>query len=225
MLKYIFILPISLLLCTKSFAQFEIGIHINPTFPMNEFRDKNPGLTLWGFNIEGLYQLPNTPLKVGFGTGYSLYGSKLEKERYLISAQNTMRVRRNNNLWSTNLILRLDPVVNGPIRPYIQGLAGLNYFYTRVKVRPRPGSEVWDAETEFNHGAFFYGGGFGLKYPIPQTMISIDLRADYLIGSNAKYLTKGDAGYDPIAEAYTINPRRSTTDMLRAQIGINILLD
>jgi len=215
----------SLIVIFSANAQWQLGLHFSPTYSMNEFKEKSNSVDFYGFNFEGAYRLNESPIVVGGAFSYSLYGSNLDKSSYIDNSGQTMRVRTNNNLISNRVFVRVQPDWPIFVLPYVEVAGGYNFFYTRETVRPRIFSEVFDAETIHNSSAFIYGFGGGLAFPIPQTMVSIDLRANYFTGQKTNYLTKHDTFWNSDTEILEINPRRSTTDMLMFQIGIRIDLD
>jgi hypothetical protein len=107
----------------------------------------------------------------------------------------------------------------------VEGIAGMNWLYTREKIRPRLFDEVFDASSLQGSSAFFYGAGGGIMIPIPETIVRIDLRAQYLRGGRAHYLLQNDIQWDPQAEQLRLNPRNSITDMLSFRLGVQIYLD
>ena len=54
------------------------------------------------------------------------------------------------------------------------------------------------------------------------TNVMIDLKARYLFGTQAEYLSEGDVIIDTQRGTVTYNTRRSKTDILTAQLGVNI---
>jgi hypothetical protein len=225
MAKLLLSLLLSLITVISANAQWQIGFHFSPSFSMDEFKQESNSIDFYGFNFEAAYRLKDSPIYLGAAFNYSIYGSKLDKSSYVDNSGQTMRVRTNNNLISNRLFIRLQPDLPFFVQPYLEAAGGYNFFYTREKIRPRIFSEVFDAETLHNSGAFIYGFGGGLAFPIPETIVSIDIRANYFTGQRANYLTKYDTNWNADTEMLEINPRSSTTDMLMFQIGIRIDID
>lgn len=225
MAKLLLSLLLSLITVISANAQWQIGFHFSPSFSMDEFKQESNSIDFYGFNFEAAYRLKDSPIYLGAAFNYSIYGSKLDKSSYVDNSGQTMRVRTNNNLISNRLFIRLQPDLPFFVQPYLEAAGGYNFFYTREKIRPRIFSEVFDAETLHHSGAFIYGFGGGLAFPIPETIVSIDIRANYFTGQRANYLTKYDTSWNADTEMLEINPRSSTTDMLMFQIGIRIDID
>ena len=225
MAKLLLSLLFSTVIILSANAQWQVGLHFSPTFSSGDFKEQSNGVDFYGFNFEGAYRIKESPIVVGAAFGYSLYGSQLDKSSYIDNSGQTMRVRTNNNMVSNRLFVRLQPNWSFFVLPYIEAAAGYNFLYTRETVRPRRASEVLDAETLHNSSAFIYGFGGGLAIPIPNTLLSIDLRANYFTGQQTSYLTKNDIFWNADTEILELNPRTSTTDMLMFQIGLRIDID
>ncbi len=225
MAKLLLSLLFSTAIILSANAQWKVGLHFSPTFSSGDFKEQSNGVDFYGFNFEGAYRIKESPIVVGAAFGYSLYGSQLDKSSYIDNSGQTMRVRTNNNMVSNRLFVRLQPNWSFFVLPYIEAAAGYNFLYTRETVRPRRASEVLDAETLHNSSAFIYGFGGGLAIPIPNTLLSIDLRANYFTGQQTSYLTKNDIFWNADTEILELNPRTSTTDMLMFQIGLRIDID
>jgi hypothetical protein len=214
-----------LILSVVAMGQGQLGVHFNSAVGLGEFQRVSDGFSAFGLNLEGGYQMPKTPITVGASFAYGMYGSDLQKNTYINRSAQTMRVRTNNNLINTNIFARIQPEIDFPIRPYIQGVAGYNFFYTREKVRTRLFEEILDATSLHGGNAFFYGLGAGLSIPIPELIAAVDLRVQHLRGGTARYLMRGDVLWNEATEQLDILPRRSGTEMLLIQIGIRFYLD
>ncbi|MGE0930233.1 hypothetical protein [Peijinzhouia sedimentorum] len=225
MAKLLLSLLFSCVIVFSANAQWQVGFHFSPTYSMGDFKHESNSVDFYGFNFEGAYRLKDSPILVGAAFNYSLYGSQLDKSSYVDNSGQTMRVRTNNNLISNRLFIRLQPDLPIFVQPYVEAAGGYNFFYTRETIRTRMFEEVLDAATLHNSGAFIYGIGGGLAFPIPETIVSIDLRANYFTGQKTDYLTKYDTNWNPDTEILEINPRSSTTDMLMFQVGVNIEID
>jgi hypothetical protein len=201
------------------------GMHFGSARAHGKFDEVSRGLQSWGMNFEGAYQVPNTPIFVGASAFYGLHDSHLDKSSYVDNSGQTMRVRTNHNHIQANAFVRVQPELEWPVHPYLEGVAGMNWFYTRETIRPRLFDEVFDATSLFGSSAFFYGAGGGIMIPIPETIVRIDLRAQYLRGGRAEYLLQNDIQWDSVAEQLNLNPRNSITNMLTFRLGVQIYLD
>jgi hypothetical protein len=226
MKKSVVFFALFVLVASPVFSQQGLfGLHFGSSRAHGKFDEVSRGLQSWGMNLEGAYQVPNTPILIGVSGYYGLYDSHLDKSTYLDNSGQTMRVRTNHNHIQANAFVRLQPELDWPVHPYVEGIAGMNWLYTREKIRPRLFDEVFDASSLYGSSAFFYGAGGGIMIPIPETIVRIDLRAQYLRGGRAEYLLQSDIQWDPVAERLQLNPRNSITDMLSFRLGVQIYLD
>ena len=58
---------------TSAMAQFSLGLHVNPAFPLSDF--SNDVQTGFGFNVEGRYRVSD-PFSIGVGIGLEAFEQK-----------------------------------------------------------------------------------------------------------------------------------------------------
>ncbi len=233
-MKRLLILSIILLLSTISAQAQEIntGFNFQVIIPQNEFSESinTNGL---GLNVNGLYRFANSPFGLGLDFNFNNFG-KDTRDEPLSSTIPDLRVRVENeyNLIQLLALAKVQPR-DGVLRPYLEGLAGLNYFYTETSItdRRQSASDPIASDTNFEDWAFAWGGGTGLMIRVfdyrdremrDETYKNIgagyiNLGVRYLNGSEAEYLregsivlTNGDVQFDTL---------QSRTDMLMLQIG------
>jgi len=233
-MKKLLILSFAVLIGAATLQAQEInaGLNFQVVFPQNEFKESinTNGL---GMNVNGLYRFAGTPFGLGLDFNFNNFG-KDTRDEPLSSTIPDLRVRVENeyNLIQLMMMARLQPR-DGVLRPYLEGLAGFNYFYTETSITDRR-SSVSDpiaSDTNFEDWAFAWGGGGGLMIRVfdfrgrenreeAYENIGagyINLGVRYLNGSEAEYLregsivlTNGDVEFDTL---------QSRTDMLMLQIG------
>jgi hypothetical protein len=155
---------------------------------------------------------------------YLIYGNKTRNVPWSTTIPDVfLDVTTTNNIAQFHLFLRLEPP-SGPIRPYVDGLVGFNYFWTETSVKSEQENQAQIA------WSFSYGGGAGLKIKVYEKVkddgklveLLIDLRVRYLLGGKAEYLKdntpmrieNGRAIYDT---------DKSTTDLLSGQVGVSVV--
>jgi len=210
---------------------FEVGFKLYTGIPMNDFGDHvgSPG-----FGLEGHYgyRFPHTPLTVGYELSYFNYGRRDHTETITPDLFRTNRViSTRNNMASLHLLARLGPHY-GMIRPYIDGLFGMNYLYTRSHIRD---NNIFDNDQKFSLYHFddtvlSYGAGAGFRIkvqeverllnPDSKTFWYLDIRAAYLRGGSARYLLQEPAIATDGSMIFT--PERSHTDILSLQVGFTL---
>ncbi|MFC1569647.1 hypothetical protein ACFL4L_05385 [bacterium] len=224
--KHLWILMV-LIVSTSVFAQsqFQAGAHFTIGYPQKEFSDN---LDVVGFGGGGsfLFRLPNTPVSIGAGLDFYIYGSETRQEPWSKTIPDVyMDVSRTNSIFQGFLMMRLQPSTT-PVTPYADGLLGFNYLVTSTSVKDQSTDEEIASSTNFDDAAFCYGGGAGLLIRVfegetdeSDYAIDIDLGFRYLNGGEAEYLKKGDIEIENGKVFYY--PNESRTDLVTVIIGVN----
>jgi hypothetical protein len=209
------------------------GLQFTLSVPQGSFADNvkqvGPGLS---FN--GGYRFKNTPVSLGAELGFTNFGI----DRRTVPWSSTIpdlkvNVDNNYNLAQAFFLTRIG-APNGPFRPYVEGLVGLNYFFTETTVSSRGGAHAGEpiaSDTNYDDTAFAYGIGAGFKVQlynfrggsvgngdIPAKKGFLNLSARYIRGGEARYLTKGSITITDQSQVI-YNPSTSRTDMLVFALG------
>lgn len=165
---------------------------------------------------------------VGLEAGFMTYGSERRTERFSSTIPDvTVDVETSNNFALAHLFFRLQPN-QGAVRPYLEGLAGINYLYTQTEIqnRGRGGEEVASSNNK-SDVAFSYGGGGGMMIRVYESddpegggiaEVLLDFRARYINGGEAEYLKEGSIRRENGEVKYDV--LKSRTDVLTLQIGV-----
>lgn len=139
-------------------------------------------------------------------------------------------VTSNHHLLTGHLVVRLQPAL-GPIEPYVDGLLGVNYFFSRTRLEGDIAFERRGlrASTNFDDLSFSYGAGGGIQvrlfekplgmYESP-TRLSVNLGVRYLYGPETAYL--GTESLRVTDRDLTFEPIRSRTDLLLPRLGLQL---
>jgi len=212
-------------------GNLEGGIGFMLAFPQGEFK-QNVNKTGIGLGLNFAYLFRPFPFSIGAEGAYIMYGHTTRKAPWSETIPDvTVDVETSNNIAQIHLFLRLQPN-EGPVRPYIDGLVGLNYLWTETSVKSeRRLSSGEDIATSTNKQdmAFSYGGGGGIKVRVHENVtdegrplsVLIDLRLRYLVGGKAEYLKEG-SGHIVNGKVY-YDVYTSTTDLLSGQIGVSVV--
>lgn len=227
--RALLIILIFLLFVSGGRAQsvFQIGGAIILGYPQGEFRENvpNPGI---GGNLNFGFRFPETPLSVGLNLTFLIYGSERREEPFSTTIPDVyVDVTTTNNLVMAHLMFRLQPP-RGGVRPYLEGLFGLNYLWTETRIEDQDDYEEVASSTNFRDATFGYGGGVGLMIRVWQQRdrrlqtdgaesVFIDAGVRYLKGGKAEYLKKGSIRRENGSVLYDVN--ESTTDILTFRIG------
>ncbi|MBN1154769.1 outer membrane beta-barrel protein [candidate division KSB1 bacterium] len=213
----------------QSPSRFQVNLDFLTGFPQNEFKEnvKNTG---FGLGAEFLYHIPNSPLYLGAGLNFLVYGSESRREAIFPNIPDvTVEVETSNNIFFGDLIFRAQPpsgYLNEVLHPYVEGLMGFNYLWTETSIK----DDDWDDDDEissknYSDTALNYGFGAGIMFRIATGKaeddfhnIYLDVNVRYLFGEKAKYLKKG--GIIREENKVTYNPTESTTDLLVPRLGV-----
>ncbi|MBO6574321.1 MAG: outer membrane beta-barrel protein [Rhodothermales bacterium] len=205
----------------------EFGVDLALAVPQGAFQ-QNVDQTGFGINLHGGTHLFRSPLFVGIDAGIHVYGSE---NRYVPLSMTIpdieARVHTTNNLAQVHGMLRLQPIT-GKVRPYVDGLYGVKYLYTRTSLTNEFDEEVVGS-TNFDDYTVSYGVGAGLDVQVWQGAMGDDDRpgrvyltfgARYLLGGEAEYLREGDIERE--LGSYSFNTTRSTVDIVQPRFGVTI---
>lgn len=183
-------------------AQFFIaGGHFNGGFATGQLKTETDGLFFPSISGILLHEARSAPIQFGLELGYGVYGSKLEKRTDLYEGfSDELRLRRNNNIATGMLIIRYLPFPESKITPFLEAKFGANYLYTRYKIRENIASEeTIESGKDFENWTLAHGFGAGVQFPIPSNPdLVLEFKANYQTSNSIRFLTKGDATFDPL---------------------------
>jgi hypothetical protein len=219
--KYLLLLLI--LISANSFAQSG-GINFTLAFPQGEFKDNIDRLG-FGASLQFLFfdPQPNLPVSLGLNLGYINYGSESRREPFSHTIPDvTVDVDRSNNLVNFHILFQIIPAT-GAFRPYAEGLFGGSYIFTETSIKSR-GTEEVASSTNFDDFAWSYGAGGGFIILLSDNIgedvgsLYLDLKARYLLGSEAEYLKEGSVTIENNTVKYAVT--KSKTDLLQLHLGV-----
>ena len=216
-------------------ASLQAGLGLLGGFPSGGFGNNitNPGIGISG-HIG--YRFPQSPVILGLDMSYMIYGHESRNERFSTTIPDvSVRVVTDNNILMTNFFVRLQPR-EGLFRPYIDGLFGFHYLFTKTSIRdiPDPFSDDIASSINFSDAAFTYGGSVGVMIEVYDgrsertqfnrsvRTVSIDFRLRYLDGAEASYLNRGDVLRQSGQTALNIS--RSETNIITVFVGASVEL-
>lgn len=212
------------------------GLNLLLGFPQDEFRGNMDNI---GVGIAGdlLYLPPSLPIGMGLSIGVMVYGADHRREPFSTTIPDVeVEVTTTNNVGMGHLLLRTQGEL-GILQPYLDGLFGFSYFYTRTKIEDigSTNDEEIASTTNLSDFALSYGAGGGIMIKIHEKKsvlendtendeiigkVFIDLRIRYIAGGEAEYLKKGSIQTTNGNVIYDIN--KSTTDLITTQIGVTV---
>jgi hypothetical protein len=197
-----------------------LGAHLVAAQPLGEF-DRHID---WGggFGGEFLYALdPNGALGLRVNMGLMIYGYETKE---VPLSPSVGRVRVDVNTSNNIFVMSIGPQImlpSGDFRPYLNGSAGLSYFFTHSSVEGDDDYEPFASSTNFDDAAFSWSVGGGLYVPLRRGRkpISLDLGAQYHANGEVRYLREGSIQEDG-AGRVSFDPIRSHTNLLTYRLGV-----
>jgi opacity protein-like surface antigen len=198
----------------------QVGGYFLTVVPRGEFSEN---VTNNGYGVGGqfLIRLGPSPFLAGGDFGIVVYGSESRREPISSTIPNLqVRVRTSNNIFLSHFVLRAQPRT-GPVRPYVDGLIGLKYLFTKTSISDLSDGETFASSTDLSDTTLSYGFGGGLQIPLtkgPEARIMLDTGVRYLRGGRAVYLRKGSIREENGLVFFDVLSSR--TDVLAVQIGV-----
>lgn len=228
--KCFFLLVVALATVAGSQPRFQGSLHLASGLLQGEFKE-NTGNDGFGLTGEFLYSPSRSIFSIGVSAGFLIYG--MESRRQPLSSEFpdfTVKVSTDNSMVLAQLVFRLQNPT-GRIRPYVEGVAGLNYLYTETRIE---NADDWyendriAGKVDFDDTAFNYGAGGGIQWDLYTARpregqefhplsVALDFQAKYLIGEQASYLKEGSVHRKNGKVLYDV--KQSKTDLVLIQIG------
>ena len=199
------------------------GIHLMVAQPLGEFDDYID----WGGGIGGelLYAFDRQgAIGLRANLGLMIYGH--ETKRVPLS-ETLGRIRVDVNTSNNIFVFGIGPQVmlpTGTVRPYLNGTAGLSYFFTRSSVEGSADLEPFASSTNFDDATFAWSAGGGLYIPLRKgrkNPLSLDIGAQYHANGEARYLREGSIQEDGTGNIF-FDPIRSQTNLITYRVGITV---
>jgi hypothetical protein len=188
--------------------------------PRGEF-SQNVTNNGYGGGGQFVIRIGRSPFLMGGDIGGVTYGSVSRREPFSPTIPNIgLRVATSNNIFLSHFVVRAQPRA-GLIRPYVDGLIGLKFLFTRTSVSDPDDDETIASNIDLSDTAFSYGVGGGFQIPLTkgrESRILLDLNVRYLRGGRAEYLRKGSIQVENGVAVYDVFSSR--TDVLGVQVGV-----
>ncbi len=214
--------------CDTAFAQrFQGTLNFSVAYPQGDLElemARNP----LGVGLTFGMKLGKSPLILGVDLGVLNYGRDTYDEFLYGNPEFDFEVIHSYNIFQGLAFLRLQLANRGPLRPYLDGLVGINYFWTDTSIGDDNHDEEVTIKVNYDDAAFTYGIGAGIMYklgkqkrnPVNRDEFFVDLRFRYIFGGKLEYLTKGSIVVDEEEVTYLVSESRS--DLFTFQIGFGM---
>ncbi len=220
------------LVCTTPLygQELQAGVDFQVGLPQGEFKDQldRGGI---GVGFMGGYRFKGSPLMVGLDMGFMNFGSEKRTEPLSTTIPDiTVEVVNEYNLFHGDILLRfIPPNPETIIRPFVDGLVGLNYFFTQTTLQERGTAAEVLRDTNFEDTSLNYGFGGGIQIriyrrgetdkeeKISARSVSLNLMGRYMYGREAEYLQEGSIRRENGEVFFDVN--RSYTNLFYIKLG------
>jgi hypothetical protein len=207
--------------------RYMMSLSIGGAFPVGAFMN-NLGHIGPSVSLSFAARLGDSPFMATFECSAVLLGLRSHHEYLSGTIPVEVEVTTTNNLLQGLVGIKFQPGT-GHARPYLEGLAGFDYFFTETVVSNN--EYPWDeiaSDTNFDYGTFCAGAGAGVDVMWKGGRLNpdgtrnaayrLDFKVRYLFGGRAKYLRDDSIVYKKGIPIYLY--RESTTNMVSVQVGI-----
>jgi hypothetical protein len=128
-----------------------------------------------------------------------------------------------NNALLAHFVLRVQPWDNSLFRPYLDGLFGTKYFFTRTTIENLE-TEDTESNLEQEDWAMSYGVALGLQLGVFRNeAVTIDLRCSFLSGNASTFLARDPNASPPyFAPIEAFWERNAPAAMIIPQLGVTV---
>ncbi len=183
-----------------------------------------------GFGVGGelLYRIQSKGPVWG-GVGVHSFAFDTDALRYDDTVDGAVyhyKERTTSRLFIAQGVLRFQPEIYFVLRPYIQGAAGVHWFFTNTRIRDTDAGDIVDHFNEHREAVLGYALLAGVHYvPGRLPWLRGDVRLSYYRNASVEYLR-----YNPNADVVNGYPieyfehKISAVDLIAINIGITFLL-
>jgi hypothetical protein len=113
-------------------------------------------------------------------------------------------------------------VPTGPIRPYVNVMAGGAYFFTESSVGGTDDASDFASTRNFgdNVPSYGYGGGLFIPFRVRYTPVGLDIGARFIRNGVTRYLREGGITDLP-GGGFATSPIESETNLVVYHIGVS----
>lgn len=222
-MKYIIATVILVLVIQCCYSQkFTTSVTLQLAVPQGEYKEATGESGLGGrFNF--LYRpSAGVPVKIGIEAGMQVKGSTSQYfAGYVYGYYEEYKLRASSNIASLAVVTRFQQHKPNKLKPFIDGVAGWNVFFSTVTTELLTFYNSPDqsySKSSKAKWAFTYGAATGLDIPLNRSdELGLELKVAYMFGSKADYYT--NPRIDDAGEVY-FTGQNSLTNMLIPQAGL-----
>jgi hypothetical protein len=154
--------------------------------------------------------------------GYLIYGHETKRVSLPGAGRVQFDVTTSNNIVTYSVGPQL-MVPMGPIRPYVNAMAGGAYFFTESSVGGSDNSSDFASTRNFgdNVPSYGYGGGVFVPFAVRNALIGLDIGARFIRNGHTRYLREGGITDLP-GGGFIVSPVESETNLVVYHVGIDV---
>ncbi len=191
------------------------GIRLTVAQPIGEFKNYVNS----GFGIAGDFRwfpADQHVVSLRADAGFLIYGRQTTRECFGSSCRIQVDITTSNNIFSGLVGPELQ-VPSGPIRPYVNAMAGWTVFWTQSSADGQDGGEDVFPTTNLKDNLFTSAIGGGVRIPMGDK-VSLDFNARRNFNGRARYLTRDSFGDGTLTTPLV---RESQVNMWTYSIGVS----
>jgi hypothetical protein len=167
---------------------------------------------------------PHGFLALRADVGYLIYGHETKRVSIPNAGRVQLDVTTSNNILTYSIGPQL-MVQSGPVRPYVNAMAGGAYFFTESSIGDDDNTSSFASTRNFsdNVPSYGYGGGLFIPLAVRNAYVGIDIGARFIRNGLTRYLREGGIQDDPDG-GYTVFPIESETNLVVYHIGVSAQL-
>lgn len=191
--------------------------------PLGQF-DRNMGDNGWGLGGELLYRVQlNGPVWAGLGVHSFAFDNY--SVRYIDMVDFfEIEERTVSRLFTAGGVMRFQPEIDFPVRPYIQGTLGVHWFFTNTKFEDVAVDDVFDTINENRESVLGYGLHAGFQVIIKRVPeVCADARVGYFKNASVEYMRYNAGLSGPGGFPIEYFERKETAvDLLGVHLGVSV---
>jgi Outer membrane protein beta-barrel domain len=191
------------------------GIRVINAQPIGEFR--NYVQDGWGVGGDfRWFPAKQEVFSLRADAGFLLYGQQSTYECFGTGCRITVKITTSNNIFSGLVGPELQ-APSGPVRPYVNAMAGWTVFWTQSSADGQDSNDNAFTTTNYRDNLFTSAVGGGVRIPIGQK-IKLDFNVRRNFNGRARYLTR-----DSFGDGTSTTPvvRESEVNMWTYALGVS----
>ena len=200
-----------------------INGNIQAGLPLQIFKQKGQSQ---GYGGGGLFlvQVARKPVFIGLEASIQRLDEEgIAFEEVINGFVEEFEMTAKSNILLSHVVARFQPWDNGLFRPYVDGLVGAKYLFTRTTTE-NINTEETESTSNLTDWTLSYGMALGLQLGFfKNEAVTVDIRCSYLTGNNANFMVRRpDATGSFFTPIEAFEEKNAPATMLIPQIGVTV---